>query len=86
MRTTVTLDSDIAAKLHAIARERSITFRKALNSVLRAGLAAERNTATPYRLPSRKLGLRAGIDLDKALRLAASLEDDETLRKLELRK
>ena len=30
--------------------------------------------------------LRAGIDLDRALRLSAELEDAETIRKLELRK
>ncbi len=32
---------------------------------------------------SRRLGVRPGIDLDKALRLAGQLEDDETVRKLE---
>jgi hypothetical protein len=37
-------------------------------------------------MPSRPLGLRAGVNLDKALGLAASDEDAETLRKLELRK
>ncbi len=30
--------------------------------------------------------LRAGTDLDQALELAAQLEDEETLRKLERRK
>jgi len=30
--------------------------------------------------------LRPGIDLDKALALASHLEDQETIRKLELRK
>jgi hypothetical protein len=30
------------------------------------------------------LGVRAGINLDKALRLAGELEDEEILRKLEL--
>jgi len=32
------------------------------------------------------MGLRSGLDLDKALHLAAELEDAETVRKLELRK
>ena len=31
-------------------------------------------------------GLRPGIDLEHALRLAGELEDAETVRKLELRK
>jgi hypothetical protein len=37
-------------------------------------------------LPTRRLGLCPGVDLDKALRLAGELEDDEVVRKLELRK
>jgi len=32
------------------------------------------------------MGLRRGIDLDKALRLAGELEDAEIVRKLQLRK
>jgi len=32
------------------------------------------------------MGVRAGVDLDKALQLAGELEDAELVRKLELRK
>ncbi len=86
MRTTVSIDPDLAAKLRRIARERDISFKEALNAALRAGLAAQAGTARPYRLRACRLGLRAGIELDKALRVASSLEDEETVRKLELRK
>jgi hypothetical protein len=87
MRTTVTLDPDIAAKLRALARERGVSFKEALNGVLRLGLSAGgAGVARPYRVTTHRMGLRQGIDLDKALRLAAELEDAETLRKLELRK
>lgn len=86
MRTTVTIDPDLAARLRRIARERGISFKEALNSMLRAGLGERAGTARPYRVPARRLGLRPGIDLDKGLRLAAALEDEETSRKLELRK
>lgn len=86
MRTTVTIDPDLAAKLRRIARERGISFKEALNTMLRAGMAARAGTARPYRLRARRLGLRPGIDLDKALHLASALEDEETIRKLELRK
>jgi Ribbon-helix-helix protein, copG family len=85
MRTTVTLDPDLAAKLRALARERGVSFKQALNSALRAGLSAGPEQR-PYRLASRPMGLRPRIDLDHALRLAAELEDEETIRKLELRK
>lgn len=85
MRTTVTIDPDVAAKLRRVARERGIPFKEALNGALRAGLGPVVE-ARPYRVPARRLELRSGIDLDQALRAAASLEDEETIRKLELRK
>ena len=87
MRTTVTLDPDLAAKLRALARERGVSFKEALNTALRRGLVPPDAASTgPYRLPTKPLGLRPGIDLEHALRLAGELEDAETIRKLELRK
>ena len=87
MRTTVTLDPDIAAKLRSLARERGISFKEALNGALRRGLTSGAGgSKRPYRLASRRLELRAGVDLEHALRLAGELEDAETIRKLELRK
>lgn len=86
IRTTVTLDPDVAEQLKTLARRRNISFKAALNSAVRDGLAAERGENTPYRVPSRPMGLRPGIELTHALRLADSLEDEEIIRKLELRK
>jgi hypothetical protein len=86
MRTTVTLDEDVAAALQALAAERGLTFKQALNDAVRAGLSSSGKRSKPYRLPTRRLGLRPGVDLDKALRLVGELEDDELVRKLELRK
>lgn len=87
MRTTVNLDPDLASDLRALARERRLSFSAVVNAVLRRGLSAEApSDARPYRLPTHRLGLRAGIDLEHALRLAGELEDAETIRKLELRK
>lgn len=86
MRTTVTLDADLAAKLRDLARERGVSFKEAINSALRRGLSGGDSGPRPYRLPTQPMGLRPGIDLEKALRVAAELEDAETIRKLELRK
>jgi hypothetical protein len=86
MRTTVTLDPDVVEELKALAHQRNLSFKAALNSAVRAGLAAERGGSRTYRVPARPMGLRPGIDLTHALRLADSLEDDEIVRKLELRK
>lgn len=86
MRTTVTLDPDVAAKLQAVARERGISFKAALNDALRHGLNVGAGSSKSYRLRTSPLGLRPGINLDQSLRLAAELEDDEIVRKLDLRK
>jgi hypothetical protein len=86
MRTTVTLDDDVAAAVQRVASERGLSFKAALNTLLRAGLAPETASSRPYEVPSRPMGLRPGIDLDKALRLAGELEDEETIRKLQVRK
>jgi hypothetical protein len=85
MRTTITLDDDVADALRRLARERRASFKQVLNESVRRGLAAAENVR-PYRVPSQPMGLRPGIDIDKALALAAADEDAETVRKLELRK
>jgi hypothetical protein len=82
MRTTVTLDPDVEARLREVARERGVSFKEALNNAIRAGLMASRG-AREYRTPSRSLGLRAGVNLDKALQLASDLEDAEIVLDLE---
>jgi hypothetical protein len=86
MRTTVTLDPDVAEQLKELAHRQQVSFKVALNSTVRAGLAAARGGSRPYKVRSRNMGLRPGIDLTKALTMAAELEDEEIVRKLELRK
>ena len=86
MRTTVTLEPDLYARLRQLARERGVPFKVVLNDAVRAGISSRSADAASYRLKHQSMGVRANIDLDKALRLAGELEDAETLRKLELRK
>ena len=87
MRTTIDLDPDLDARVRALARERGVPLRVVVNDTLRAGLhPAASGEACTYVLPSRRLGLRPGVNVDKALALAGELEDEEILRKLELRK
>ena len=86
MRTTVTLDADLAAKLKAAAHQRGISFKQALNQALRAGLSARRKPPQPLTQYTQAMGLRPGVNLDKALQLASAFEDEEIVRKLEVRK
>ncbi len=87
MRTTVTLDPDVAAKLKQIARDRGISFKEALNSSVRRGIESRPAKSRPYRFPAaQRLDARPGVNLDKALRLAGEMEDAEIVRKLTLGK
>ncbi len=81
VRTTVTLEEDVALKLRDAARAQGISFKRAINEAIRAGLA-DPPEARPFRVEARPLGLRAGIDLTKANALAAQLEDDELIERM----
>jgi hypothetical protein len=83
MRTTVTLDPDTDAIVRRYMRERSLTFKQAINEAIRAGSARPRRRSA--RTPTFDMG-RPRVSLDRALRLAADLEDEEIRRKLDRRK
>ena len=86
MRTTLTLDDRIAKALKALAHRSGKPFKQVVNETLQAGLSAAPKPR-PYRLkPVRLGGVMPGIDINKALSLAAALEDEEIARELELRK
>lgn len=88
MRTTLTLDDDLAAHLRRLASETGRPFKQVVNDALRAGLFPQQPTTSAEDLSfaTYPLGLRPEINLDQARHLATALEDDETVRKLELRK
>jgi hypothetical protein len=82
MRTTLTVDDDLLAKLKQRARDRGVPLRQVVNEALRAGLDPRTGARRPYRVPKLKLRARPGVDLDRALALAGELEDREIVRKL----
>lgn len=84
MRTTVTLEPDVEARLKRHMHERGISFKDALNSILRAGLdhERERSKVDPYVLPVFDLGIRPGIDYDRIAHLMDDLEDEVRLRRM----
>lgn len=88
MRTTLTIDDQLAAALREAARQSGQPFKEVVNQVLRRGLHQfEHPPARSYRLKPAALGVpRPGIELDKALALADVLEDEAIGAKLELRK
>lgn len=86
MRTTITLDPEVAARLRRLSVERGQSFKTTVNEAIRAGLDSVHGTGRPYEEVARDLGVQPGVDLTKALDLASGLEDEATIRKLELRK
>ena len=85
MRTTLTLDEDVGQQIERRMRERGTTLKATINDLLRRGL---RNDVAPsdYQVRTYHAQTTPGLDLTKALALAAALEDDEILRKIELGK
>lgn len=70
------------------AHDAGVSLTRMLNRTLRAGLTVaegRRVHARPYKQRTVAMG-RPLADLDKALGLAADLEDEEVARKLALRK
>ncbi len=75
MRTTLTLDDDVAAKLASASRKSGKPFKQVVNAALRRGLlevqAARQSGA--FVVQPQKLGsLKAGFTLDK---ISAALEE-----------
>ena len=86
MRTTVTLDPDVVEQLKALAQRRNVSFKVALNDAVRAGLTAEGGGSRPFKVKPRPLGRGPARGPYTRARLAYELEDEEIIRKLELRK
>jgi hypothetical protein len=84
MRTTVTLDADAHAIVRRLMRDRGLSFKEALNEAIRAG-ARRRGARATFRTRAFDMGTPA-LPIDKALRLAADLEDEELIRKIATRK
>jgi len=79
MRTTLTLDDDVAAALVRRRAERSTGLRREVNDLLRAGLAAASqpnvDAGEPYELPTFDPGRALITDL-RALKDLLDDEDD----------
>lgn len=78
MRTTVTLDPDVARLLEQAMATRGQSFKEALNQAVRRGLAdvVDARPEPPFVVVPRPMGLRAGIDPARLNALADELEVD----------
>lgn len=85
MRTTLTLDDDVAAALERRRAERGTGLRREVNDLLRAGLAADGGADAvqrePYVLPTFDPGMALITDLRALKELLDDEDDDRALRR-----
>lgn len=80
MRTTVTLDPDVAELIRREMHRRRASFRQVVNDGLRLAL---REPGRPRRIETPSFDLGAPrANLDRALTLAGALEDEERQQRL----
>ena len=82
MRTTLSLDDDVAALLEKLRKERDGSFKVLVNEALRRGLLElsrpEKRPPEPYRTPSVSLGgCLLGDDLDDVAGVLAIAEGED---------
>jgi hypothetical protein len=79
MRTTLTLDPDVAAKAKKGAAKLGKSFKEVVNAALRIGLdqVLKPPDAKPYRTKPRPLGLRRGFSYDNIGELLARVEGED---------
>jgi len=80
----VTLDPDTAAFIQKRMRDHGVSFKQALNDAVREALAPTTHPGR-FRTATAQMGLPS-VNLDRALQLAAELEDEEMVRKMRVGK
>lgn len=84
MKSKVRIDDDLMAELKSRAGIEQMSVTRTLNRAIRAGLAASSRPCEErerYEEASVQMG-RPRLEIDKALALAAALEDEEVIRKM----
>lgn len=82
------MDPDVEALLRRLMKERGLSFKAALNQAVRSGIAAvlRPQARRHFHQKTYRMGFHAEFRWDKALALAEAMEDEELVRRLQLRK
>lgn len=84
MRTTLTLDPDVAERLRQETVNGQRTLKQVVNEGLRIGLGLKRKTSQrPYKVITHNSPYRPGIDRTKFNQLADELEVEAVISKLQ---
>ncbi|HRG56774.1 MAG TPA: CopG family transcriptional regulator [Lacunisphaera sp.] len=84
MRTTLTLDPDVATRLNAEAARSDRAFKAVVNDALRRGLhmPSKSPRRAAYTVKPLRLAFRPGVDTDRLNELADELETEVFVKKL----
>lgn len=84
MRTTLTLDRDVAARLDLEMKRSGEGMKAVVNRALRLGLGMSDKPVrpTPFAVEPHSFGFRPGTDLDRLNQLVDELDAEEYARKL----
>ena len=76
LRTTLTLDDDVRARLEVEMRKSGKSFKETVNETLRLGLQSrqELRKVKPFKVRAKDLGLKAGYSYDKPWDLIEEIE------------
>ena len=78
MRTTLTIDDDLADSLKEQARLHRVPFKQVVNDALRRGMSpAVREARETYRIVPNRSGLAPGVDPMKLNQLNDQLESED---------
>jgi len=82
MRTTLTLDDDVAAQLEAFRAKEDLTLKQAVNSALRRGLMelSRSRVRKPFRTKPIDMGRCRIPNLDNIAEVLAELDNESSRR------
>ncbi|MGO9255232.1 MAG: hypothetical protein ACLQU1_02860 [Bryobacteraceae bacterium] len=83
MRTTLTLEPDVAQQIRQRIAEKKLSLKRVVNDALRTGLAEARRKekVPPFKVDPHSFKFKPGIDPDKLNQLVDELEVEDFLRK-----
>lgn len=84
MRTTLTLEADVARRLQQEMRRTGRGMKAVVNETLRSGLGLgeRREKPPPFEVRPHSFGFKPGVDLNRLNQLVDELEAEEVARKL----
>jgi hypothetical protein len=83
MRTTLTLDGPVAARLKSEARRTGKALKVVVNEALRRGLGMQGASCAPrFRVAPRAFGFKPGVDLDRLNQLVDELDSGAAAARL----